>query len=109
MGYQGKVSEREQARRLRAEVWTLQAIADELDVAKSSVSVWVRDVDFTPRVVTGHGRTGVLRTSCSVGSSTRSSRFVMRVSAALATSASANSWLRARRCTRETVPRATDA
>jgi hypothetical protein len=27
----------------------LQAIADELGVSKSSVSIWVRDVDFTPR------------------------------------------------------------
>lgn len=49
MGYRGKVVERERARELRAEAWTLQQIAAELGVAKASVSVWVRDVDFVPR------------------------------------------------------------
>ncbi|MBL8778483.1 MAG: hypothetical protein JNK12_21290 [Acidimicrobiales bacterium] len=49
MGYRGKVIEQERARELRAESWTLQEIADELGVAKGSVSVWVRDVDFTPK------------------------------------------------------------
>jgi hypothetical protein len=48
MGYRGKVREQEEARRLRAMNWTLQAIAEELDVSKSSVSLWVRDVPFTP-------------------------------------------------------------
>ena len=49
MGNGGKFVEREQARRLRAQSWTLQQIADELGVAKGSVSVWVRDVDFVPK------------------------------------------------------------
>ncbi|HUG84890.1 MAG TPA: hypothetical protein VMM13_10010, partial [Euzebya sp.] len=49
MGYRGKVVERQRARELRADGRTLQAIADELGVAKASVSVWVRDVVFTPR------------------------------------------------------------
>jgi transcriptional regulator with XRE-family HTH domain len=51
MGYGGKFVERDQARQLRAQSWTLQEIADELGVSKSSVSVGVRDVDFvaTPR------------------------------------------------------------
>jgi hypothetical protein len=48
MGYGGKWRERERARELRAQAWTLQDIATELGVAKASVSVWVRDVDFTP-------------------------------------------------------------
>lgn len=48
MGYRGKLREREQARRLRAQNKTLQQIADELGVSKSSVSIWVRDVPFTP-------------------------------------------------------------
>jgi hypothetical protein len=48
MGYRGKLEAREKARALRAENRTLQDIADELDVSKSSVSVWVRDVPFTP-------------------------------------------------------------
>jgi len=53
MGYRGKLKERERARQLRAAAWTLQAIADESGVAKSSVSLWVRDVSFTPRPVGG--------------------------------------------------------
>lgn len=48
MGYRGKLEERERARELRAQAWTLQEIATELGVAKSSVSLWVRDVEFDP-------------------------------------------------------------
>ncbi len=48
MGYGGKVSEQQRARELRARAWTLQAIATELGVSKSSVSLWVRDVEFLP-------------------------------------------------------------
>jgi transcriptional regulator with XRE-family HTH domain len=49
MGYGGKVAEQQRARELRAQAWTLDAIARELGVSKSSVSLWVRDVEFTPR------------------------------------------------------------
>jgi Putative ATPase subunit of terminase (gpP-like) len=49
MGYGGKIDERRQARELRARSWTLLDIARELGVSKSSVSVWVRDVEFLPR------------------------------------------------------------
>jgi transcriptional regulator with XRE-family HTH domain len=49
MGYRGKLVEQQRARELRAQSWTLQEIADELGVAKASVSLWVRDVDFEPR------------------------------------------------------------
>lgn len=49
MGYAGKFVERERARELRAQSWTLQEIANELGVAKGSVSVWVRDVEFIPK------------------------------------------------------------
>lgn len=49
MGYRGKLAERERARQLRAQAWTLKEIAEHLGVSKSSVSVWVRDVEFTPR------------------------------------------------------------
>jgi hypothetical protein len=49
MGYRGKVEERQRARELRAQSWTLQEIATELGVSKGSVSGWVRDVDFIPR------------------------------------------------------------
>lgn len=49
MGNAGKVEEREQARALRAQAWTLAEIACELGVARSTVSLWVRDVVFEPR------------------------------------------------------------
>jgi len=49
MGYRGKLAERERARELRAQSWTLVEIARELGVSKGSVSLWVRDVDFVPR------------------------------------------------------------
>jgi transcriptional regulator with XRE-family HTH domain len=48
MGYRGKVEQREQARVLRAQNLTLQDIATQLGVSKSSASLWVRDVPFTP-------------------------------------------------------------
>ncbi len=48
MGYRGKVEEQERARDMRARNMTLQDIATELGVSKSSVSLWVRDVPFTP-------------------------------------------------------------
>ncbi len=48
MGYRGKMVEQERARELRAASWTLQDIANELGVSKSSVSLWVRDVVFDP-------------------------------------------------------------
>lgn len=48
MGYRGKLSEQARARELRTQAWTLADIASELGVAKSSVSLWVRDVEFTP-------------------------------------------------------------
>ncbi len=56
MGYGGKVKEQKRARELRAQSWTLMDIAKELGVSKSSVSLWVRDVDFVPRPRNrGHG------------------------------------------------------
>jgi transposase len=48
MGYRGKVKEQAKARRLRAQNHTLADIAKALGVSKSSVSLWVRDVPFTP-------------------------------------------------------------
>lgn len=49
MGYRGKVREQEEARRLRAAGYTMPEIAAQLGVSRSSVSLWTRDVDFTPR------------------------------------------------------------
>ena len=48
MGYRGKLSEQNAARELRGQGWTLADIADRLGVARSSVSVWVREVEFEP-------------------------------------------------------------
>lgn len=50
MGYGGKLAEREAARALRAQGHTLNQIADRLRVSKSSVSLWTRDVAFTPHL-----------------------------------------------------------
>lgn len=49
MGYRGKIKERDDARRLRGEGYTMPEIARKLRVSRSSVSLWTRDVDFTPR------------------------------------------------------------
>jgi transcriptional regulator with XRE-family HTH domain len=49
MGYRGKLREREAARQLRTQGHTLLHIAERLGVSKSSVSIWVRDVEFEPR------------------------------------------------------------
>jgi transcriptional regulator with XRE-family HTH domain len=49
MGYAGYVEQRARARALRAQAWTLAEIAAELGVARSSVSIWCRDVEFEPR------------------------------------------------------------
>ncbi len=49
MGYRGKTVEQEQARSLRAQGWTMPEIAAELDVSRSSVSLWTRDVPYRPR------------------------------------------------------------
>ena len=48
MGYRGKLEEQEKARLMRAANMTLADIAATLGVSKSSVSLWVRDVPFTP-------------------------------------------------------------
>lgn len=48
MGYRGKLAEKEEARKLRAQSWKLVDTAKHLGVAKSSVSLWVRDVEFVP-------------------------------------------------------------
>lgn len=49
MGYRGKVEAQEKARLLRAENRTLQEIAAILGVSKSSVSLWVREMDIEIR------------------------------------------------------------
>ncbi len=49
MGYRGKLAQRERARELRADGWTMPDIAVELGVSRSSVSLWTKDVEFSPR------------------------------------------------------------
>jgi hypothetical protein len=48
MGYRGKLAEQQQARQLRRTGLPLAEIAAYLGVSKSSVSLWVRDVEFAP-------------------------------------------------------------
>jgi hypothetical protein len=48
VGHRGKLEEQERARVMRAAGATRQSIATELGVRRSSVSLWVRDVEFTP-------------------------------------------------------------
>jgi transcriptional regulator with XRE-family HTH domain len=60
MGYRGKVTEQERARELRAQAWTLNEIATELGVAKSSVSLWVRDVELDESTRAARARTNFL-------------------------------------------------
>jgi hypothetical protein len=56
MGYRGKLAERQQACQLRRAGLPLAEIAGRLGVAKSSVSLWVRDVAFEPRAGPVRGR-----------------------------------------------------
>jgi hypothetical protein len=56
MGYRGKLAERQQARQLRRTGLPLAEIAARLGVSKSSVSLWVRDVEFEPRPSVARGR-----------------------------------------------------
>lgn len=51
MGYGGKYSEQQRARELRAQGWTYNEIVAELGVAKSSVSLWCRDVEVDARLL----------------------------------------------------------
>jgi hypothetical protein len=63
MGYGGKVKEQLRARELRGQSWTLQDIATELGVSKSSVSLWVRDIEFVPNTRRFRRRPGPRRPS----------------------------------------------
>jgi transposase len=56
MGYRGKLAEQQQARQLRRAGLPLAEIAAALGVSKSSVSLWVREVEFTPVPRVSQGR-----------------------------------------------------
>jgi hypothetical protein len=60
MGYRGKVADQEAARALRAQAWTLNEIATKLGVARSSVSIWVRDVEFDEEARAARARTNFI-------------------------------------------------
>ena len=61
MGYRGKLVEQGQCRELRAQGYALHEIARIVGVSKSSVSLWVRDVEFVPRIRTRRYLPGVRR------------------------------------------------
>ena len=51
MGYYGKYEEKLEAIRLRKKGWSYNRIRQKLDVSKSSISLWCRDVALTPEQV----------------------------------------------------------
>jgi len=53
--------EKEKARKMRSEGYSIKEIAKTLNVAKSSVSVWVRDIKLTGRQTRGLSANGGLR------------------------------------------------
>lgn len=61
MGYRGKVEDQHRARELRALGWTLAEICGELGVAKSSASLWCRDVVVGPEALEERRRQRALR------------------------------------------------
>lgn len=46
-----RAAERKEARRLRRQGWSVRSIAKQINCAKSSISVWVRDIPLTPRQI----------------------------------------------------------
>jgi hypothetical protein len=61
-----KTTAREQAMELRQKGWSYNVIHDRLNISKSTLSHWLRDVPFTPnstvlkRIQTGPARAGIL-------------------------------------------------
>lgn len=50
MGYYGKTLLRHEARKLRKKGWSMRKIEEKLNVSRSSVSLWVRDVRLSKKV-----------------------------------------------------------
>jgi transcriptional regulator with XRE-family HTH domain len=73
MGYRGKVAAQSRARELRAQGWTYKEIVEELGVSRSSVSLWVRDVDLDEEVHAARARANYL-----TGNADRSSNKLAR-------------------------------
>lgn len=46
-----RTKEREKARQLRRKGWSIRAIAQKINCAKSCVSIWVRDIPLTPEQI----------------------------------------------------------
>jgi hypothetical protein len=100
MGYRGKVVERQQARRLRRTGLPLGEIATRVGVSKSSVSVWVRDVEFDGplvRAVRGRRRDP---NALQRRSRVRSSGSWRRAGSGSGACRSGSSWSPGSRCTR---------
>ena len=107
MGYRGKLATQQQARRLRRTGLPLAEIAATLGVSKSSVSLWVRDVEFTPLSRPPRGRRRApnalqRRKQAEVDAWSR------RAGPGSAACRSGSSWSRVSRCTRGKAARATE-
>ena len=102
MGYRGKLVARQQARQLRRTGLPLGEIAARLGVSKSSVSLWVRDVEFTPvrQVTRGRRRDPNALQRRKQGEIER----LWRRQGRSGSCRSASSWSRGSRCTRGRVP-----
>jgi len=48
MGYAGKLNDKKEARRLRKEGLSYREIQKQIDVAKSTLSRWCRDIILSP-------------------------------------------------------------
>jgi hypothetical protein len=99
MGYRGKLAEQQQARQLRRTGLPLAEIAARLDVSKSSVSLWVRDVEFTPLPRPPRGRRRD-PTPSSAASGPISTGWWRRGGSGSASCRSGSSWSLGWRCTR---------
>jgi len=99
MGYRGKVVERQQARRLRRAGLPLDEIAAQVGVSKSSVSLWVRDVELDVPVIRSARVAAGTRMRCSGASRGRSSGSWKRVGPGSGGCRSGSSCSRGSRCT----------
>jgi transposase len=99
MGYRGKLATQQQARRLRRTGLPLAEIAASLGVSKSSVSLWVRDVEFTPLPRPPRGRRRAPN-ALQRRKQAEVDRLVEEGRARSAACRSGSSWSRVLRCTR---------
>lgn len=106
MGYRGKLAEQQQARQLRRTGLPPAEIAAHLGVAKSSVSLWVRDVEFSP-LPARPGAAAAIPTPSSAANGPRSTGWSRRAGPGSAGCRSESSWSPGSRCTRGKAPSGT--